>query len=742
MSSRQSETTQPTIGVFTAGVVVQCAALALMLGADVHARADHRFRCIPADGSEPYTVPGTCRSNTDAREPLMEQEMADSLATESRGRAFVRCTATDGSYSKLVFNEECPSVTDIRTIEYSKQAIQRTREGTPPPEAPATPLALPAPVTPAPVASSVGPATPPSSVSHTRSGTGLVVKLGLFALVGLGIWGVFVLLGRRHDKSKAAEREVRAKAIAQRRSNPAPDKELRQDRPIGERIDMQQKAQDFLAALDAGTDVQGGMAFRGALQQSRLDYSMESLDSVDQLLSRVRTKFSPQRESWKNQPDVENFCLMLAFYLGEMISKQAKQPIKWHTREQAAPLMPADMPLPDASWSRVVGVIAASSCVPLGLIEDKLFGESGGMTCKAYVERFIARLPDPAADENQRCARMLDAFFNDTSIYGGLAFREQLKLARLDYSLSSLERLDQLLRFIRPEIKPPYNAFINNSETQNFIRLAAFYIGMTVARVGTTSVKWLDFSEAKKDVPELEVQFETSSICLLGGRLYFPLGLVTEILLQPDAQRSVPGWAKQALQGAPPPIPSILRSSVHSDSASPLDELSALAIQKAGYMAASCTFMVEGGATGAPTVYVPGEDNAGVFRDFSFYDSAESALTAANSLMENNPDHVSFQVMSFDGYANLHTGRTDALTIDLRIYAGERPSKQVGFSMSVACPYRNASDPKGFAIFSPKLLECSAGAAMHSAIFKHFYLGIEAFKVKEFDWFKYLDERI
>ena len=98
--------------------------------------------------------------------------------------------------------------------------------------------------------------------------------------------------------------------------------------------------------------------------------------------------------------------------------------------------------------------------------------------------------------------------------------------------------------------------------------------------------------------------------------------------------------------------------------------------------------------------------------------------------------------MSFDGYANLHTGRTDALTIELRIYANTPPTAQQAFTIVVACPYRNAGDPKGFAIYSPKLLECSATAAVHSAIFKHFYLGIKEFKVSEFDWFKYLDERI
>ena len=740
MSSQRSEISKQAIGVAMTSLVVLCAALALLLGADADAR--DRYRCIPADGGASYTSPGTCRSNTAAREPLTEQEQEDVEASVRRGRPHTRCTAADGSYSKFFSeNKECPSATDTRTIQYAKQPVQRAREGAPPPET-ATPSLSPR----APTTSPSAAPPPAPSVSPARSGTGWFAMLAPLALVGLGIWGIFKWIEQRIDRSKAAEREereARAQAIAQRRSQAAPDTAMPKEQPAREHTDMHQKAQDFLAALGVGADVPGGMAFRGALEQAKLDYSMESLNRVDQLLSQVRAKFAPQRESWQSQPGGDNFCLLLAFYLGEIISRQANQPIQWQTREQAAPLMPSDMPLPEASWSRVVGIIAASACVPLGVIEDALFGDSPGMSCKAYVEHRLAKLPKPAAkDENERCTQMLDAFFNDAGIVGGLAFRKHLTLAQLDYSLSSLERLDQMLRSIRATHKPMYTDCVNNPDTQNFLRFVGFYIGMTVARVGSMPVKWLDFSQAKKDLPELEFQFETSSICLLGGRFYFLLGLVTEILLQPDPQRNLPGWANDALQHAPTPIPSILRSSVQSDSASPLDELRALAIRKAGFMAAWCMFAVEGGATGAPTVFVPGEDNGGTFTDFGFYSNAESASAAAQSKMETNPDRVPFQVMSFDGYANLHTGRTDALTIELRIYASERSSMQQGFTMTVTCPYRNASDPKGFAIYSPKLLECSATAEMHSAIFQHFYLGIAEFKAQDFDWFKYLDERI
>lgn len=729
--------------------VLQWAVL-LGVSADV-AYAGDRFRCIPADGSPTYTSPGSCQS-TDAREPLTEQEMADAEAIQERGRPFTRCTAADGSYSVIAFNDkECPSPTDTRSTGYAKQAIKRERVVRSPPETeiaqlPPIGMASSEPPTQRPLTSPSTAVAPSLSVTQERSGSGIYTKLAVFVLLALVIWRIFKWLSQRSEKASAAEREAReerARAAARRRSNPAADQVRRPDAPTAGSIDMQQKAQDLLAALGTGADVPGGMACRSALQQSKLDYSLDSLDRVDVLLDQVRTRFSPQRESWKNQNGAENFCLVLAFYMGEVLARQTTLPIKWHTREQAAVLMPPDIALPDADWSRAVGIIGTVVCVPLGLIEDKLFSGSGEMTCRSYVERLASKLPGAfAQDENQRCAQMLEAFFNDAEIPGGLAYRVQLKDAQLDYSLASLLRLDQMLQFIRPEIKCTYEQFVNATETQNFLRWVGFYIGMTMARVAVTTVKWFDFAQAKQIVPELEFQFETTSMCLLGGRTYFPLGRVTDILLQTNRQCSVYEWAKEALALAPPPIPSILQSSALDDGASSLEAQVDVAIRKAGFVAAWCMFMVEGGTMGAPTVYVPGEGGGGTFTDFSFFDSAESAMAAAKGIMDTNSSQVPFQVMSSDGYANLPTGRTDALTIELRIYANAKSSAQGAFSMMVACPYRNASDPKGFAIYSPKLIECTAPATMHRAIFKHFYLGISEFKVKEFDWFSYLDERI
>lgn len=746
--------------VNAASEVLLVAMLAFFWSSCAYAQAD-RYRCIPDDGGPSYTTSGGCRGDAVRREPMSREEIAEAWQSKNRGRAFIRCTAADHSYSFFVRDDEaCPSGSDTRTTEYVQKStaqIQRDQQvvdaavaslerdqsrGSPVADSPA-PDVQPEVST---ASARMPESKPEPSPAKPKKNLGWLVLVVFVALVVFGVskW-----------RTRFNEEERRASSSSRRRTvRPAPEttetpSEKSADMPVCGDTDMNRKARELLAVLEnsgLAAGIPGGLAFAAELQQARLDYSLPSLDRVDQLLDRIKAKLAPDRAAWQKQPPAENFCLLLAFYLGTVISRHAKMPMQWCTRAQAAALMPPDMPLPDADWSRLVGVIAASPCVPLGVIEDKLFGDApSGMGCRAYTERFLGKLktvlPDDM-DENQRCAIMLEAFFGDTPLHGGLAYQGQLKQARLDYSLPSLQRLDQLLRFLQPEIKLPPVDFINRPETQNFMRLLAFYIGMTIAKQGKISVKWLDFAQAKKDMPELEFGFETSSVCLLGGRVYFPLGLVAEILLQPNAQRSVPEWARQALQAAPPPIPSILQLSMQNDVSAPMDNWLQAAIEKAGFVAALGMFMVEGGATGTPMVFVPGEDGTGTFRDFGFYEDGDAAFKDARKLMDDNPDAVLYQVLSFDGYANLHSGRTDALTIELRVYCAKPRSGEVEFGMTVVCPYRNANDPKGFAIYSPKLSECSGSEAMHESIFKHFYLGVTSYKAEKFDWFKYLDESI
>ncbi|WP_374356077.1 hypothetical protein, partial [Chitinimonas sp.] len=80
---------------------------------------------------------------------------------------------------------------------------------------------------------------------------------------------------------------------------------------------MNEKARHFLAQYQTGGEIEGGLLFAKALQQANLDGNEASLDRIEALLSQLRAKRSPEETRFLADPAAVNFCLMLAFYLGD-----------------------------------------------------------------------------------------------------------------------------------------------------------------------------------------------------------------------------------------------------------------------------------------------------------------------------------------------------------------------------------------------------------------------------------------
>jgi|GEM_PF-2071629 len=510
-------------------------------------------------------------------------------------------------------------------------------------------------------------------------------------------------------------------------------------------MDPNRIAAAWLQALDRGERLPSEIAFGQELAQAGLDGTLESLDRIDRLLLRIRSSRAWTAQAWDRQSGGEAFLHFVCFYLGRVLERLCNIEVNWCTREQALELMPADKPLPQERWARLVGVVADSALVPLGLLEHLLFESSPDMSCRQYVEGWAARARNretdrqQSTDENARCSKLLAAMQGaDLEATQGIAYRNEVQALRLDASIDSLKRLDSLLRVIRKRDQPSFGDFVNRRATQDFARWAACYAAMTAARHAKTSIKWLNYRELKELADELDFQFETSAGCILGGRLYLPLDLVTEILFHPQPQRSLRAWAQAVDEQTDSgmrmiPVPRRPERAA-ADTANLLWDR---AVHEAGMLAAWSMAVVSDGGMLAPQLLQPQGDDKNMIRDFSFYENAAEAQQVLDAQLEHNPDQLPFQVLTFDGFANLPTGRTDAVTIDLRCYGTGLLASDTVMSLKIACPYRSAKDPQGFAIDTPFLLESSVPADQQAALFDAFHRGIDAFRMEGFSWDRY-----
>jgi hypothetical protein len=521
-------------------------------------------------------------------------------------------------------------------------------------------------------------------------------------------------------------------------------------------MDMNQTATQLLDALARNTEPPGGLAFAKALQQARLDYSAESVERVDALLDQIRQKLKPEIGAFGADPARMNFARLLCFYLGELIARQAGTAIRWYGYEEAVQRLPSDFGLPAEFFSRVVGISAADSggmvCLPLGAIGERLFDEPPGRSCREYVAETAERLKgnQRKKDENEWSQLYLERFFAGKDIPGGLAFRANLEKLGLDYSVESLGRIDGLLGAIRRELRPDYAQFVNHGESGNFLLLLGYYLGATVARSGGLSLKWLGAAETRAVIGDQGEHFETSRGCRLGPMLTLPLSVLNEILFDPQPSgRSCLSWGREILaeaRGGAQPVPalvSIKRSGLPATG--PAKGRSVLggllgnkrgnphweqAMQAAGFLAAHGMYMVEDGSPLRPTLLI--RKTFVVLAD----ESVEQAIRVGKERMLENPENAPFMVFAHDAYANLPSGRTDALMLEVRSYQNEE------LHAELVLPYRNAAQPGGFAIYSPKLLHCSVAAGRQPELFAGFYAGVDGYKSTTFSWNRYLDESI
>lgn len=82
----------------------------------------------------------------------------------------------------------------------------------------------------------------------------------------------------------------------------------------------------------------------------------------------------------------------------------------------------------------------------------------------------------------QSAQAMLRAYHAGKLLPNDIAFHKALSQVNLDYTPDSLDRIDRLLRQIRAQLKPKYDAFVGIPANDKFLLLLGYYVGTLIAR--------------------------------------------------------------------------------------------------------------------------------------------------------------------------------------------------------------------------------------------------------------------
>jgi len=333
----------------------------------------------------------------------------------------------------------------------------------------------------------------------------------------------------------------------------------------------------------------------------------------------------------------------------------------------------------------------------------------------------------------ERMQRLLASFEQDKAFPDGLAYESPLKVLTLDYSLDSLESLDHLLKQIRKAAKPNYQDFLDHANKKNFMLLCAAYLSTTIARAAGMEIKWYDYDEALHELKLVDFapRYETSVSCMIDGQLHLPLDVISEMLFHPNPTLTCQISAERFLANAQP-IRSIPESSIlMARHRLTLDQDQQDALSAVGKLAAHALYQVKGREAIAPQLLVPDGDEL-QFQSFESADGLERGMKELGQAVAGQP----YQVLAYDGFINLPTGRLDAINLKLKSY-GANP-----IQLTISVPYRQATQPHGFSIHRPKLVESSLSEEDHPSLFKAFYSGVKSYDLPDNFWMLHLDEAV
>jgi hypothetical protein len=149
-------------------------------------------------------------------------------------------------------------------------------------------------------------------------------------------------------------------------------------------------ATQFLQAYAAGGEPAGGWLYAKALQQTRLDFTPDSLARLDHLLAQVRERVKPSRADLDTIKG-RNFASLIAFYVAELARRQSGADLRWHDGESAQATLPAGIEVPVGPGARLLLAAHDQGALfrPVAWVENQVLAGGEPMGAAAFVATMV-----------------------------------------------------------------------------------------------------------------------------------------------------------------------------------------------------------------------------------------------------------------------------------------------------------------------------------------------------------------
>lgn len=472
-----------------------------------------------------------------------------------------------------------------------------------------------------------------------------------------------------------------------------------------------------------------GVAWERELRRARLDCSQRSLQRLDDMLDRLRQRYAPSYQQFTENPHCRRFVHLLAFYLGEYVSRSLLLPVQWLEYGAAADRLQAQFSLPRQLFSEYVAFIGGQLFLPLGYIDDRLF-DNQPASATEFVDRFIARVVFYGdANKSQLCGRFMADYIAGKPLVGGLFAEDQLRQCCLDYSLASLQQLDAALPLLRSRLSERVDWLLHPGPEGNLLLLLAFYLASTVARAGDLSMCWYERARAA-DSGALQ-PLEHRLVCRLGGREVEPLEVVAQALLGAE-QQPLADFATRQLSQCRPDLPRV-RPAPEPATGHVLPPAWQEVLEQAGRLAMWGLCMISDGERLSPAVLRPtvGRSASGHLHGVQMLPEG-TAVQEALSLLHEEQGAWAWQVLLAEDSVDLAPAPRNALRLELRCCEPQP------LQLTVVFPWCAAAGRGSFRVGWPRLLHGWPAPVPVQPLLA----GMRSFRPGQRRWPHWLDEQL
>ena len=394
--------------------------------------------------------------------------------------------------------------------------------------------------------------------------------------------------------------------------------------------------------------------------------------------------------------------LALAAYLGQRVADDCEVPIAWYRRATLAQppylsQLPETWALPAQFEYSVVACVGGALCQPLAVLAQLLAGKAelansldDGVAQNPLEEFYrtsrqavmAARRIDLTQDANDVADQYLLQLGAGKLWQALPTFAHALQSIAFDGSALSLVRLDAAWMALRAKVQPQDIArWQALPEFQTLVYALGFYIGATAAQLAGQVYKWADFAEISAWLTDTDFRptLAHSFVMLTPEDLHAPLSVVVGQLFEVADAQTAQGFANHLAQAASVPLAVLTPSQAPMGQALPT-HWQAAAQATADLMAQACQtlqtqqplapMVVEMAntppASEAQTITLALPTNT--TRADQYAAKLDATINTLYRRLAENPKLLAAQAGGYAGFANLPTGRSHALILEVRAY--------------------------------------------------------------------------